>query len=114
MAADWLAEIAAKLKIETLPESYRMVAEIVGVENTVKLSNLLGGTAFYFRKISGLILVLRDEQIRAEFNGVNHKDLARKYNLTEMHIRRILKQKPLEQLNLFNVSGNKNGDEHEN
>jgi len=98
---DWVAKIAAALSIDDLPESYQEVAEIVGVANTLKLASHLGGAGFYFRKLDSMLLYKRDEQIRAEFTGANHKELAREYDLTERQVRNILMQKPMVQEKLF-------------
>lgn len=86
MNAEWIKEIS----IEDLPEAYQEVARIIGIENAIKLSECLGGIAFYFPKIDALIQKKRDETIRKEFNGVNHKDLAKKYSLSEIWIRQIV------------------------
>lgn len=102
MAADWLAEIAQDLPIEQLPESYQAVAQIVGVANALKLSSHLGGLYYYFPQIESLLREKRDERIRKEFTGCNHRELARKYNLTESWIRTILQRKPrYEQASMF-------------
>ena len=88
--------------MECLPESYQVIAGIIGMENTLKLSKYVGGMSLYFRKIDGLLLQKRDEKIRAEFTGSNQRELARKYGLTETWIREILKKKPVyEQACLF-------------
>lgn len=90
MSNAWLAEIIDNIRIEDLPESYQTVAEIIGKENTIKLARHLGGVPVYFPKLDTLIQRKRDERIRQEFNGVNHRDLARKYDLTERWIREIV------------------------
>lgn len=89
----WLDEIAREMRPEDLPGGYRDVARIVGVENALKLSEQLGGLPFYFPKIGSLIVKKRDQYIRKEFNGANYKELARKYGLTEVWVRRILNRR---------------------
>lgn len=106
MPKDWVAEIAAKIPLNSLPDAYHALAEIIGVENTLKLADHLGGTAFYFRKIDSLLSYVRDEKIREEFNGANHKELARKYDLSEIWIRQIVEHKTHnEQTDLFKETG---------
>jgi len=78
------------LTIDDLPEAYREVADLIGIQATVALSKNLGGTYFYFPKLDKFLSHVRDAKIRKEFNGSNHKDLARKYNLFETWIRKIL------------------------
>ena len=79
----WLKDLAREININNLPEAYQDIAQIIGVEATLLLSEYLGGTRFYFRKINGLLMDKRDEQIRKEFTGFNHIELARRYGLTE-------------------------------
>lgn len=99
---DWLTDIAAKIAIESLPREYQMVAEIAGKATALKLAQCLGGTRVYYPKIESLIRDVRDECIRAEFTGFNHRDLARKYSLTETWIRDIVQRKrPDETAELF-------------
>ncbi len=86
MNAEWIKNIT----LEDLPESYRIIAQIIGLENAIRLSEHLGGLAYYFPKIDNLITKKRDEVIRKEFNGANRKDLARKYCLSEIWIRQIV------------------------
>jgi hypothetical protein len=86
----WIAAVAAQLTINDLPESYRQVAEVIGVEAAVKLSQTLGGLSFYFPQIDTLLRKKRDQQIRREFTGANHRDLAKKYSLSEVWIREIV------------------------
>jgi len=102
MAVDWIAEIAAEMTVDCLPESYQAVAEIIGIENALKLADHLGGLYFYYPQLDSLLRAKRDERIQKEFTGTNHRDLARKYNLTESWIRTIVQRKPaLEQTGLF-------------
>ena len=83
---EWIKEIT----IEDLPEAYQEIARIIGIENALKLFEYLGGLAFYFPKIDALIQKKRDDVIRREFTGANHKDLARRYCLSERWIRQIV------------------------
>jgi Mor family transcriptional regulator len=101
MSKDWVAKIAAEISIEELPESYQAVAEIIGKDSTLKLAHHLGGAAFYYRKIDAMLLYKRDELIRQEFNGINTRELARDYDLSERQVRNILQSKPLIQPGLF-------------
>lgn len=87
---DGLDKIAAEITIEDLPEDYQIVAEICGLENALKLSKHMSSMRIYVPSFLGLIRGRRDACIRAEFNGSNHKDLARKYRMSETWIRKIL------------------------
>lgn len=83
---------AGEVAIDDLPECYRQLALIVGLENAVRLSEFLGGLTVYFQKPDTLIKGQRDRAIRREFTGLNHRELARRYGLTEQRIRGIVKR----------------------
>ena len=91
-AERWMSKIVDRIVVEDLPESYRDIAMIIGVENAVKLSGLLGGLAYYFPQLDKMLRKKRDELIRSEFTGANHKPLAVKYGLSEVWIRTIVQR----------------------
>lgn len=102
MAADWLAEIAAEIPLESLPEEYQIIAELFGTEGALRLSKHSGGMRIYIPKLDTLVRNRRDAFIRAEFNGFNHRDLARKYELSESWIREVVQRRPQDaQADLF-------------
>jgi Mor family transcriptional regulator len=94
MPEDWLSEIAAEMTLDDFPEGLRLVAEVCGKDNALKLSKATVAGTIYVPKFEKLIMPRRNERIRREFNGCNHRFLCRKYNLSESQIREILKRKP--------------------
>lgn len=84
--ADWMKELTP----EQLVEPYKKIATSIGVENTIHLASMFQGTPLYFPKFDGSIYELRNQRIREEFNGSNHKELALKYDLTERWIYEIV------------------------
>ena len=104
MMDDWVAAIIGEVTMEDLPESYRDVARVIGVENAVKLSAVVGGLGYYFPQLEGILRKRRDEYIRREFNGNNHRELAKKFNLTERWVREIVEQKSPQSSPLFDLS----------
>ena len=89
----WVTRIMDQITVEDLPESYRDVAMVIGVENAIKLSDTLGGMAYYFQQLDKVLIGKRDDLIRSEFTGANHKPLARKYGLSEVWIREIVQRR---------------------
>lgn len=83
---EWVKEI----RVDDLPEVYQTVAEAIGLDSAIKLSETLGGTSYYFPKLDKLMAAIRDKKIKEEFTGYNHKALATKYSLSEIWIRRIV------------------------
>lgn len=69
--------------------AWKEIAKIIGLKDLIKILEIIGGTTIYAPKAEALIRPLRDMQIKAEFNGYNHQELARKYNLTERYMREL-------------------------
>ena len=85
------------LSLEGLPEDLQMIAEALSIEVALKMSKCFGGMRLYIPKIEGLLRSDRNEQVRKEFDGGNHRKLAQKYKLSESQIRTIVEKrsKPL-------------------
>lgn len=99
---DWIEE----KDIKKLPDSYKEIISIIGLEHTLALAVQYQGIPIYLHKIDKTLQMMRDEKILKEFTGGNHKELARKYNLTETRIRQILAQdhsQESNQLDIFNM-----------
>lgn len=97
--------------IDDLPESYRDIAELIGLENAMKLVDRCGGMTMYVPKSDTCVLQAKCRAIYDEWrdstSGSIYADLARKHNYTETHIRRIIRDMSMakmprrEQLELF-------------
>lgn len=85
----WIKE----LNPEDLPEPYRAISEMIGLENTLKLADKYQGTAIYLPKLDAALRKVRDDKIKAEFDGGNYRELARKYGLTEVWVRQVITEK---------------------
>lgn len=83
---DWMSSI----KIDDVPEQYHDVIKIVSLPRFLELMQTNGGTYYYIPKADVVLRRIRNEKIKEEFNGSNHKALAIKFNLTEITIRRIV------------------------
>lgn len=76
-----------QIKLEDLYGVQKEIAEIIGVDNYIKLSIHFGGDNIYVQKYSEVIKVQRNSEIRDKFNGGNSDQLAKEYNLSERYIR---------------------------
>ena len=96
-------DLARGLTVEMLPEGlYKQIAETIGPENFYKLAKLLGGATVYIPKPESVTRPVRDAPIKAEFNGYNHLDLARKYGVTVRWVQTLCGDGHLDgQLNLY-------------
>lgn len=79
-----------EIRIEDLHPSYQMLADIVGIDNAIRIGARLGGSPLYIPKLDSALLKIRNRKITEEFNGHNYFYLARKHNLTERQIREIV------------------------
>lgn len=79
-----------KLTLEDLDEDQRQLAECIGLEAYKNLLRNYAGSYIYVCKPDTITANVRDEQIRKEFNGYNYLELAKKFNLSEISIRRIV------------------------
>ena len=78
------------LKMDDIPEEQRELAELVGLCGFIQLIETYGGTLIYIPKLDNITRNSRNEEIRNNFNGYNYRELARKYDLTEVSIRCIV------------------------
>lgn len=75
--------LAQELTLEMLSEgTYRDIAAEIGVENFYRLCGVVGGSTIYLPKQESIVRPVRDARIKAEYNGYNHPDLAKKYGVT--------------------------------
>lgn len=81
------------LLLDELDEEKQEVARLIGLENYRKLMEAYGGVYLYIPKTDRMKRTERNEKIRAEFNGYNYRELAQKYELTEVTIRSIVSDK---------------------
>jgi hypothetical protein len=86
------APMMNQLKIEDLPPVYRILANLIGVENAILIGKEFGGINLYIPKLDNAVTKARDREILVEFNGCNYADLARKHHLSDVHIRDIIKK----------------------
>lgn len=54
------------------------------------IANEVGGEAIYFAKGLAMHVSARDRELYAKFNGHNHRELAKAYNITETRVRQII------------------------
>ena len=83
---EWLKEISP----DELPEPYRHLCGIIGLEHTLALAREYQGSMVYLPKLDSTVKLIRDRKIREEFSGANHRLLALKYGLSESWVRQIV------------------------
>lgn len=95
-------ELIRETTKEDIPERYRPIVDIIGVERFALLADYAAGDELYFPKAENIVIPARNRRVKEEWNGYNMKQLAEKYNLTIGQIRNILRDEPLYgQMSLF-------------
>lgn len=83
-------DIEKIVSLDQLSGDQRELAEIVGLEAYRKLVTNYGGCQIYISKLEMTLKKFRNDEIRRNFNGENYRELAKKYNLSAIMIRRIV------------------------
>ncbi len=81
-----------EIRLDDLHPTYRQIATVIGVENAVKLGRELGGESFYLPKLDICLARVKERRIVEEFKGGNYVELARKYRVTSVWVRNIVKK----------------------
>lgn len=83
--------INLQIVLEDLADTQREIAELIGLENYIRLSKRFGGdNGLYIQKYSEISKNARNREIRKKYNGYNIPMLANLYNLSERQIRTII------------------------
>lgn len=99
-------ELIENTGLEDVAPNYRKVAEIVGIEKFIELSEYALGDEIYFPKVENILAPARNRRLKKEYNGENVKELADKYDLTVKQVAYILRNVPHpEQISLFDWMG---------
>lgn len=77
------------VSMESLSQKQREMAEVIGLENYLSLTQHFGGESQYIPKFDELIKDPRNREIRERYNGYNPIELAREYRLSERYIRQL-------------------------
>jgi len=80
---------------EQVPENLYWLYELVGMERFLKIIDTAGGELLYFPKRTTLERDLRRKAIIQEYDGSNTRQLAKKYGISDRHIRSIIQEEGL-------------------
>jgi len=73
-----------------IPDSLKDIAHEIGMDNFIKLCRLCSGFCVYIPTENSRTKPIRNRVIRERFNGGNYRELARKFNISEVQVRKIL------------------------
>lgn len=75
------------ISMEDLSPKQREIAEVIGLEAYIALTQHFAGESPYIPKFEELVKDPRNREIRERYNGYNSTGLAREYRLSERYIR---------------------------
>jgi Mor family transcriptional regulator len=78
------------IAIDDLIDSQREIAELIGLNNYLKLVRRYGGDSLYIQVFSEITKLSRNAKIRRGFTGKNYRELARQHNLSARRVRQIV------------------------
>ncbi len=84
-------QLLRDLKMEDLEPQHQEIAEVIGIENLVKLSRYFAGNPVYAPKIENLVKNKKYSLIRQEYDGTNIKKLATRYDVCESTVYNLLR-----------------------
>lgn len=79
------------IKLDDIPVSFQAMVEVIGIEKFLEISKLYGGMNMYIPIYSRVIREARNREIIEKYNGVNVNELAIKYGISVVSVRRIIK-----------------------
>ena len=75
-----------------VPDSVKVVVEVIGMDAFKDLVKLAGGSNLYSPNESSLVKSFRNKKIREVFNG-DYKAISRKFGISEAQVRNIVNYK---------------------
>ncbi len=78
------------VEISDIPEAYHPIVSLIGLDNFLKMCEYSMGDEIYFPMRETIFRKARNRLIIQEYNGYNHAELAKKYNLTSKQIKNIV------------------------
>jgi Mor family transcriptional regulator len=85
--------LLSELKIEDLKELHQEIAEAIGIDGLIKLSEAFGGSHVYIPKTDEITRQLMRSKAIEEYNGGNMRKLIRETGKSESTMRKWLKDK---------------------
>lgn len=85
-------EIIEELTLDDLPDSQREIAEVIGIDNLLKLSDNFAGNSLYINQRKELEKEMVYRRILQEFDGGNVTKLTQRYGVSRATVYKIVKE----------------------
>jgi Mor family transcriptional regulator len=88
-----VARMLNKLLLEDIPPELRYIPELIGMDAyLILVEKVGGGHPIYIPKLAEVKRKIRDAEIYKKYNGKNHTELAREFDLSDTQVKRIIKK----------------------
>lgn len=84
--------IISEIAIDDLQEQHKPVAESIGIESFLNLVKAYGGSSIYIPQMKEVTKLRIYRKISEEFDGMNIKQLANKYEVSESTVYNIVRE----------------------
>jgi Mor family transcriptional regulator len=89
--------IEEDVQLEDLPEEFREIAEVIGLDRALGLADYINGAQVYIPKKDTIVRRARYRRMLADYEECrDYGQVAKKYNLSESHARMLIKKFRLE------------------
>lgn len=80
-----------EITFEILPDSYKYIAELIGLEKAIVILKHFGGSTIYIPKVDCFNRHQRNMKIVSDYkSGLTYSQISIKYDLTSVSIRNII------------------------
>jgi Mor family transcriptional regulator len=80
------------VQLEDLPEEFREIAEVIGLDRALGLADYINGAQVYIPKKDTIVRRAKYRRILADFEECrDYGQVAMRFNLSESHVRRLIK-----------------------
>lgn len=81
------------LTLDDLQQQHREYAEVIGLDNLIKLADTFGGSSIYIPQTKELVKNKIYNNIYKEFDGSNLQELTQKYGVSKSTVYKIVQDK---------------------
>lgn len=81
------------IRLEDIPEDLIAIATFLGIDIFIEFCDKFGGNHFYLPSKKSVLRLSRNREIKRVYNGDNLKELADRFGISQMHIRKIMKER---------------------
>lgn len=79
------------IRVDDVPQGCKDLVEIFGMDTFISLVEYCGGSNVYIPSKGATVKKARNRIMREVFDGGNYREVAKKFGITELQVRNIIK-----------------------